>query len=114
MKPNLTSLEGNLTACNRADDLYVRMKESGEDKNCHHDWEWINDWYGDPEVISGTADCSHWRCTICGKEDYNEIPTQACAPLEPPTKTEIHCREHKRERFEKMLERVYGFFRRKI
>lgn len=32
-----------------------------------HDWEWISDWYGDPDVINGTADCSRWECKACGK-----------------------------------------------
>ena len=31
-----------------------------------------------------------------------------------PTQTELHCQEHKQERFEKMLKNVYGFFRRKV
>lgn len=33
-----------------------------------HDWEYISDWYGDPGVINGTADCSFKRCRVCGKE----------------------------------------------
>lgn len=33
-----------------------------------HDWEYISDWYGDPGVIGGTADCSFKRCRQCGKE----------------------------------------------
>ena len=37
----------------------------------------------------------------------------AIASLEPPTQTELHCREHKQGRFEKMLEHVYRAFRRK-
>ena len=32
MKPDLTTLEGNLAACNLADDLYVRMKKNREKK----------------------------------------------------------------------------------
>jgi hypothetical protein len=34
-----------------------------------HDWEYIRDWYGDPGVINGTADCNYKRCRQCGKED---------------------------------------------
>ena len=33
-----------------------------------HDWEIISDWYGDPDVINGTADCSFKRCRVCGEE----------------------------------------------
>ncbi len=32
---------------------------------CDHDWELIRDWYGDPDVINGTADCSFFRCRKC-------------------------------------------------
>lgn len=35
-----------------------------------HDWKFVSDWYGDPCVINGTADCSYWLCRACGKEDY--------------------------------------------
>jgi hypothetical protein len=37
---------------------------------CDHDWKWVSDWYGDPDVINGTEDCSCWRCKLCGEEDY--------------------------------------------
>ena len=33
-----------------------------------HDWEYISDWYGDPEVINGTCDIHYKRCRQCGKE----------------------------------------------
>ena len=33
-----------------------------------HDWKRISDWYGDPGVINGIADCSFRRCRVCGKE----------------------------------------------
>lgn len=39
-----------------------------------HDWKWINDWYGDPGVINGTADCSHWECKRCGADDNDAEP----------------------------------------
>lgn len=87
MKPDLTTLEGNLAACNRADDLYVRIKESDE----------------------GIVFLNHkYAGSFIGKLS----PPKKLALL--PTKTEIYCREYKRAQFEKMLERVYGFFRRKI
>lgn len=34
---------------------------------CDHEWKWISDWYGDPDVINGTADCSRWECELCGE-----------------------------------------------
>ncbi len=34
-----------------------------------HDWQWISDWYGDPGVIGGTADCSYWECRVCSERD---------------------------------------------
>ena len=41
-----------------------------------HDWEWIRDWYGDPGVINGTADCSRWECKNCRKVDEKrEMPS---------------------------------------
>src|SRR6185436_357979 len=35
---------------------------------CEHDWELVPDWYGDPNVINGTRDCSYKRCRKCGEE----------------------------------------------
>jgi hypothetical protein len=35
-----------------------------------HDWRPVRDWYGDPDVIGGTADCSFFRCRNCGEEDH--------------------------------------------
>lgn len=81
MKPDLTTLEGNLAACDHGDTERKRLMEDGEDNTLHL-------------LLTGRI-------------------TRNYAPFEPPTQTEIHCREHRRERFEKMLERVYGFFRRK-
>ena len=34
-----------------------------------HDWQYVSDWGGDPEVIGGTFDCSFKRCRICGVEE---------------------------------------------
>jgi hypothetical protein len=39
-----------------------------------HDWEWRSDWYGDPGVINGTADCSAWHCRVCGAVDAKRDP----------------------------------------
>jgi hypothetical protein len=44
--------------------------ESGFD----HDWKYVRDWYGDPGVINGTADCSFWRCKRCGEEKTDGAP----------------------------------------
>lgn len=45
-----------------------------EDGTYDHDWKWISDWYGDPDVINGTADCSHWECQSCGSTDCEDDP----------------------------------------
>jgi len=37
-----------------------------------HDWRFIRDWYGDPNVIHGTADCSIFRCLRCDLEQADE------------------------------------------
>ena len=34
-----------------------------------HDWKFVRDWYGDPEVINGTADCSYIERQRCGLVD---------------------------------------------
>lgn len=39
-----------------------------------HEPEWISDWYGDPNVINGTADCSGWACKRCGEELEGDPP----------------------------------------
>lgn len=54
------------------DETLITQKET--EPLCDHDWKWISDWYGDPSVINGTADCSYWQCTLCGYEDYEKEP----------------------------------------
>jgi hypothetical protein len=39
-----------------------------------HDWHYVSDWYGDPGVIGGTADCSRHECRACGAEDHESDP----------------------------------------
>jgi hypothetical protein len=34
-----------------------------------HDWEYISDWFGDPDVINGTCNFHYKRCRDCGKEE---------------------------------------------
>ncbi len=41
----------------------------GYEPACDHKWEWVVDWYGDPNVINGTQDCSSWRCRKCDAVD---------------------------------------------
>lgn len=33
-----------------------------------HDWEYVNDWAGDPDVIGGTYDIRYKVCRVCGKK----------------------------------------------
>jgi hypothetical protein len=47
-----------------------------------HDWRWVSDWYGDPGVINGTADCSRYVCTICGAEKGGDPPQDDYDPME--------------------------------
>lgn len=43
------------------------MKTEGvEPADCDHAWHFVRDWYGDPNVINGTADCSFYECKRCG------------------------------------------------
>mgnify|MGYP003392991175 CR=1 FL=1 len=39
-----------------------------------HIWKWVPDWMGDPGVINGTVDCSHYECVICGEEKDGDPP----------------------------------------
>lgn len=41
-----------------------------------HTWVYISDWYGDPTIPNGTADCSRWECTVCGSEDCDREPPE--------------------------------------
>ena len=47
-----------------------------DDGKPDHDWQLVKDWYGDPDVVNGTADCSFRRCRVCGEED-RETPVTA-------------------------------------
>ena len=46
---------------------------------CDHDWRFVSDWYGDPGVINGTADCSFYECRKCGDEQTTQ-PEDYCGP----------------------------------
>jgi hypothetical protein len=41
-----------------------------------HNWRYVSDWYGDPGVINGTADCSHAECETCGAIDPDAEPPE--------------------------------------
>ncbi len=49
---------------------------------CQHEWQYVRDWWGDPNVIGGTQDCSHWYCEKCDTstdeqpEDWIEPPDE--------------------------------------
>ena len=57
-----------LAAGERPSDDDVRAVCADGTPDEDHDWQFISDWYGDPDVINGTADCSFMRCRNCGKE----------------------------------------------
>ena len=61
-------------ATNANYDLKSAQIEMQDKTHIDHDAEWVSDWYGDPEVINGTADCSYWRCKRCGAEDFDSPP----------------------------------------
>ena len=44
-----------------------------EDGTFDHDWQFVSDWGGDPDVIGGTFDCSFKRCRVCGEEAPIEV-----------------------------------------
>ena len=50
---------------------------------CKHDWVFIKDWYGNDEVPNGTADCSYYRCQLCGTEQ-EEMPEGYEPPFQEP------------------------------
>ena len=56
-------------------------KDGTEDED--HDWEYVSDWYGDPGVINGTADCSFKRCKQCGKESELEDGDESLGEPDP-------------------------------
>lgn len=55
----------------------VRAATEAPEPECDHEWEWISDWYGDPNVINGTADCSGWECKKCGSTDCEDGPPES-------------------------------------
>ena len=61
-------------ATNANKDLASAQEEMQDKRLIDHDWKWVSDWYGDPEVVNGTADCSHWKCTRCDSEDCEDEP----------------------------------------
>ena len=58
--------------------------------DCAHHWIFVRDWYGDPNVINGTADCSFFRCTRCG-DQQTEQPDDYPEPEPPEREPEKGC-----------------------
>lgn len=66
------------------DDLAQALQDCVENWRCpndDHDWQYIRDWYGDPNVINGTADCSYKQdcsykhCKVCwAEESWDGVP----------------------------------------
>ena len=61
-------------ATNANVDLESAQIEMGDKSRIDHDWKFISDWYGDPGVINGTADCSRYECQRCGAVDNDREP----------------------------------------
>jgi hypothetical protein len=54
--------------------------------DCDHDWEYRQDWSGDPEVINGTFTVYWKECRVCGEQepwDGRMQPPDADDRLEP-------------------------------
>lgn len=41
------------------------------DGESDHDWKYVSDWSGDPQVIGGTFDCGYLECRTCGEENHS-------------------------------------------
>ena len=59
-----------------------------DDRGCNHDWRFVRDWYGDPNVINGTADCSFFRCERCGAQQ-DEQPDEYLDPADQEQPDEL-------------------------
>lgn len=53
------------------------------DDDCPHDWEFVNDWYGNPDVPNGTMDCSYYYCPLCDTEQ-TDTPEGYEQPFQEP------------------------------
>ena len=49
------------------------MGPAKHNDQCEHEWRFVRDWYGDSNVVNGTADCSFYRCDKCDAEQ-SETP----------------------------------------
>lgn len=71
---------GGVAVCGKLQERLITSAQTGEnmnpesDQECAHDWKFISDWGGDPDVIGGTFDCSRWVCQMCGDEDLKRDP----------------------------------------
>ena len=52
-------------------------------ETCEHEWVFVRDWEGDPSLPGGMNDCSYYRCTECGEEQY-EKPIDYEEPFNEP------------------------------
>lgn len=63
-------------ATNANADMETAEEEVADPSKIAHTWRFVADWYGDADVVNGTADCSFRRCMVCGEEDH-ETPVSA-------------------------------------
>ena len=53
---------------------WIKAIPDPADDECQHQWTFVKDWYGNPDVPNGTVDCSHWYCAECDTQT-EEQPT---------------------------------------
>ena len=47
--------------------------------SCNHDWQYVPDWGGNPDVPNGTFDASYFVCELCD-EHQTEMPDDYIEP----------------------------------
>lgn len=45
------------------------VADDGMSGEIDHDWQYMQDWIGDPGVVNGTATIYFRQCCICGQEE---------------------------------------------
>ena len=50
--------------------------------DCPHEWKFVSDWGGDPDVPNGTFDASFYYCPLCDTEQTDR-PDDFEEPFEP-------------------------------
>lgn len=81
--------------------------ENNQKSDCDHNWEFVADWEGDPDLPNGTHDLSHWRCLECGLEQI-ETPEG----YEPDFEDLAGCIDRQNSKGEYESDFVYDPFRR--